>query len=169
MESMRRLGSVRKVVLLDFDQTLAATHVWRLLEGRKDPSLLEGVTDDRIWGSEERLRLVRRWWTDLADIGVDVHVVSHNWKPVIEAALSRAGLPTSSVHGRETVLQKGASVSRILAKSSTRATAACFVDDDPANIRDVRATCPGITTLLCPPQGLQECHTEALLQWCKEG
>eukprot|EP01061_Rhynchopus_euleeides_P039050 TRINITY_DN66987_c0_g1_i1.p1 TRINITY_DN66987_c0_g1~~TRINITY_DN66987_c0_g1_i1.p1 ORF type:complete len:170 (+),score=21.52 TRINITY_DN66987_c0_g1_i1:136-645(+) len=158
----------RKVLLLDFDQTVAATHVWKLLNGKKDPTLLEGIEDERLWGSQARLRLIQRWWADMRDAGVDVHIVSHNWAPIVEAALQRASLPAASISGRETVRQKGVAVTRILARTRTPPSHACFADDDPANILNVSQACPGISTLLCPVQGLQQPEIDTLMRWCHE-
>ena len=155
----------RRIMLLDFDQTVAATHVWMLLNGADDPRLLDAVGDDVLWGGRERLGNLQAWWSHMSSTGVEVHLVSHNWACIVKAALARAGLRAASVEGRETVQRKGVAVNRILATLGAKPSDACFVDDDPDNIREVAAACRGITTLQSPETGLQHEHIRVLTQW----
>eukprot|EP01060_Flectonema_neradi_P006539 TRINITY_DN1442_c2_g1_i1.p1 TRINITY_DN1442_c2_g1~~TRINITY_DN1442_c2_g1_i1.p1 ORF type:complete len:184 (+),score=33.37 TRINITY_DN1442_c2_g1_i1:50-553(+) len=157
---------VRRAVFLDFDQTISTTHVWKLLGGKKDPSLLRNVSDDRLWGGKDRENSLRKLWKSMEDQGVDVHVISHNWRDIVESALKRADFgSTLSICGRETVRKKGVAVASILDRYNIESKNACFVDDDATNIYDVSHTCPGINAIPSPTSGLQEEQINHLLEW----
>eukprot|EP01063_Lacrimia_lanifica_P018655 TRINITY_DN25564_c0_g1_i1.p2 TRINITY_DN25564_c0_g1~~TRINITY_DN25564_c0_g1_i1.p2 ORF type:complete len:192 (+),score=71.21 TRINITY_DN25564_c0_g1_i1:78-653(+) len=159
------VAPAQRVVIFDFDQTIATTHVWQLLRGKKDPKLLGAVADCTLWGSDARLRDLQAMWGVLRRQNVGIHVVSHNWAPIVEAALRRGELLPDSVHGRETVKRKGPAVQQLLAALNVGAAQACFVDDDPSNVKDVSVSNPGIATILSPPTGLQTEHIQRLSGW----
>ena len=158
----------RRAVFLDFDQTISTTHVWKLLGGRNDPSLLKNVTDDRLWGGKDREARLRSLWKSMEDKGVDVHVISHNWREIVASALKRGDFgETRSICGRETVRKKGVAVASILNHYNIESKNACFVDDDATNIHDVSHTCPGIVAIPSPTSGLQDEQIDYILQWAE--
>lgn len=101
------MGSRLRLIAFDFDQTLAATHLFfRLKNVQKRESssrhngnrplvdiLLSGVVPfEEIWGDQARLDYLEKYLKELLDLGVFMVVVTKGSGRVADVALQLAGL-----------------------------------------------------------------------------
>lgn len=103
-------GSRLRMIAFDFDQTLAATHLFfrlknqqsrarasKMSDGREVPSLVKllmsgAVPSDEIWGSQARLIELKGHLEELSSLGVFMAVITKGSGRVVDLALQLAGL-----------------------------------------------------------------------------
>eukprot|EP00927_Polykrikos_kofoidii_P075410 TRINITY_DN71591_c0_g1_i1.p1 TRINITY_DN71591_c0_g1~~TRINITY_DN71591_c0_g1_i1.p1 ORF type:complete len:366 (+),score=54.59 TRINITY_DN71591_c0_g1_i1:64-1098(+) len=147
------------IVVFDFDQTLTTKHV----------SVFEDMDRivDRGFGGTERLAMLGNMLTEITTRGIAITVVTRNSRHVVRKVLNHVGLlrfvTDDFIFGFEDyedeVPKSHVVRSRIVAALGSEDDV-LFVDDDPSNITDMRAHCPGAQVLLAPRTGLgqDECH-----------
>lgn len=101
------MGSKLRLIAFDFDQTLAATHLFFRLKNvqkRENSSqqggnrplvdiLLSGVVPfEEIWGDQARLDYLTKYLKELLDLGVFMVVITKGSGRVVDVALQLAGL-----------------------------------------------------------------------------
>jgi hypothetical protein len=103
-------GSNLRLIAFDFDQTLAATHLFFRLknvqsraraskqhDGRPGPSLVKlllsgAVPFEEIWGTQVRLKYLKAHLQELFDLGVYMVVITKGAGRLVDVALQLAGL-----------------------------------------------------------------------------
>ena len=184
---LRNVTAVRKptrVVVFDFDQTIAADEIsiWGW----------DNIVD-RGFGGEERVAMLRAMLQQLVERSIACAICSFNTKSTIERALSATRLlgffRRDLIFGRDNVRWpeegwKKSSViaQRILFPLSLHERDLFFLDDDPSNVRDVALAFPKSQALHVPrvgdaapfvrqvdkPRGgIQRVHVERVLRWVR--
>jgi hypothetical protein len=186
-EAARAAEGARRLVVFDFDRTLAADEVSTWIEREH--------MVDRAFGGRERVAMLASMLGALADAGVALAICSVNSREVIRGALDAAGLlPLFSVdrlvvRDRADFIRNGSLKSRVIANTILGSLGASeatllFVDDDSNHVRDVALRLPQAQTILVPrpppPRVVREpepdelptagmCHehVEAVLCWMR--
>eukprot|EP00747_Dinoflagellata_sp_TGD_P064507 gnl/TRDRNA2_/TRDRNA2_153935_c0_seq1.p1 gnl/TRDRNA2_/TRDRNA2_153935_c0~~gnl/TRDRNA2_/TRDRNA2_153935_c0_seq1.p1 ORF type:complete len:364 (-),score=66.33 gnl/TRDRNA2_/TRDRNA2_153935_c0_seq1:103-1194(-) len=158
------------VAIFDFDQTLTIRHV-SIFEVIEDTQKLT----DRIFGGDERLQMIRDLFEKLHSMNIAVTIVSRNARYMIFKVLNALQLASHItdrlVFGNEdygdevpksTVIRE-----RLLTALELPESLAIFIDDDSANIRDVRVHLPGMSLIPVRQRGMVEEDCRAVLAWAE--
>lgn len=161
----RRAAS--RLAVFDFDCTLTSRHLHLF----QDPERIV----DRVFGGADRVGMLQRFLGDLRSSSAIV-IVTRNSKHTVRKALAQAGLlefiTGELIFGFEDY-SDDIPKSEVVAKRVMPATSipdqesVIFVDDDPANVRDVRSRCPGISVVQAPRDGLTSQECEEILAWAR--
>lgn len=174
--AVHRPSAYAGVAVFDFDQTLTVKHV--------------GVFEDmshaelRIFGGPKRLAMLCAVMEQLVEGGAAIAMVSRNSRHVVWKALESVGLLQFVAHGFEvtrgsrlvfgfedyedTTPKSEVILQRVLRPLGLTPAVLLFVDDDRANINDVRERCPGATLVQPPRQGMDLDECELLLAWAQK-
>eukprot|EP00747_Dinoflagellata_sp_TGD_P064511 gnl/TRDRNA2_/TRDRNA2_153935_c0_seq5.p1 gnl/TRDRNA2_/TRDRNA2_153935_c0~~gnl/TRDRNA2_/TRDRNA2_153935_c0_seq5.p1 ORF type:complete len:361 (-),score=67.37 gnl/TRDRNA2_/TRDRNA2_153935_c0_seq5:103-1185(-) len=155
------------VAIFDFDQTLTIRHV----------SIFEDTSKltDRAFGGDARLQMIRDMFEKLRALNIAVTIVTRNARYMIVKAMNQVGLASyltdRLVFGNEdygdevpksTVIRE-----RLLTALELPESLAIFIDDDSANIRDVRVHLPGMSLIPVRQRGMVEEDCRAVLAWAE--
>ena len=160
-------GERRRLVIFDFDQTLATVGV--------NACSPQGV---QALGGHERVRALDAMMSTIRALGVDCGIVSFNSRSVIVKCLNAAKLlrhfRSRDTYGREQYqgkLEKSTLIhGRILKPRGIRPQDTLFVDDDLHNIRDLRVnkhTSGCVLHHVKSGHGIDAKDMDAIVQWCE--
>ena len=142
----------QRVAIFDFDATLAADEI----------SFIDSASMiDRGFGGAERVQMLAAMLAELKDQhGIALAVCSLNARDVILQALEDTGLlqlfgERPLICDRSDWMRFGSLKSQvitriILPQLGGNESSTLFVDDDPANVQDVRLRARGVTSILVP-------------------
>lgn len=183
---------MHKLVVFDFDHTLAAINVSNWVD--------RGSMVNVGFGGAHRVAMLADLLNTLSAQGVKLAICSLNTRDVIRVALDATGLlrffgSPPVICDCDDFFRCGQRKSSVIIQallpaigvSSEREADLCFVDDDPANIVDVRTHLPSATALLVPrnqatlaqavagrtadaaKSGMGVAESEAILEWAFQG
>ena len=145
-EKCRALQAASTLLLLDFDCTLAAHHMWKTLrtaEGEAAASSDPAAFYLRIFGGAQRLDKCASFLRAVRATGTTVAILSNGYEAEIRAALEQTGLAElfDQVFGAESQDEAGCEdkpgfVARLCITAATQAkpfTHVLFADDDRSN------------------------------------
>ena len=140
--------SSRRVAIFDFDSTLSATEI---------SSLDRASLVDRGFGGAERVALLRECLSELTERGIVLAICSLNNAFIIRSALEWIGLAHffQLICDRSDWMRNGSLKSRVIQQTMLPRLGGCekdtlFVDDDPANIKDMMLRAREMTVILVP-------------------
>jgi len=144
--TLPRLPAASTLLVLDFDCTLAALHMYtlrRTREGAAARAADSAAFFSKIFGGPERIAKLQAFLRSVRSKGVHVAIVSNGLEEEIGAALASAGIAelVDTVRGSESQASAGtadkpAYIARLCAErgDATRdVTHVCFADDDRSN------------------------------------
>lgn len=153
----------RAVAIFDFDCTLAADEVSFIERERMR---------DRAFGGEQRIAMLAEMLQEVSELGVLLAICSLNSRDTIQTALQTVGLLSyfRVIADRSDWERNGRKKSQVISRvilpqCGGAAGSMLFVDDDPANIKDVQSCGLRMTCILVrrPLQKFSSARGSALL------
>lgn len=169
------------MAVFDFDRTLSCKHVG--VFDLNTSSTINGHSNDevaeKVFGGPSRVSMLHHMCGALEAAGVEIHVVSRNSAYVVKKALAAVGLTyIQSVIGDDELQEtphrvdpKSAIIRKRLLGDNTANIGEAggphllFVDDDIANVKDVRSAIAGATVIHVKEKGMGREDVQRVYSW----